>query len=95
MNDIQRTARLARYRGHVDMGMAGYESDMDQREFELVSPRHAMRMDDLPLSARLKHMTLAEFARLAGGMALTALTILLLIAMSWVLADVAEYGLLG
>lgn len=95
MNDVDKTARLAQYRSHVDMGMAGYESDMDQSGCDLVSPRHAMRMDDLPLSTRLRHMTARELARLVGEVMLIVVSALLFIAASWVLYDIQRYGLLG
>lgn len=97
MNDIDRTARLARYR--TDAGMAGYESDMDQRKPELVSPRHAMRMDELPLSVRIRHMTVGEIVKLAVTVAVR-LAALLVLAFSigmvaWIAQDICRYGLLG
>ena len=95
MNDIDRTARLAQYRSHRDMGMAGYESDMGQRQPDLVSPRHAMRMDELPISARLRHMTAGEIIKIAlWGVALVVMMKLLMVIL-WVMYDVQVYGLFG
>lgn len=95
MNDIDKTARLARYR--TDAGMAGYESDMDQRK--LVSPRHAMRMDGLPLSARIRHMTVGEIAKLAVTVAVRLAALLALLfsigMVTWIAQDICRYGLFG
>lgn len=60
MND--KTVKLAQY--HKDAGMAGYESYQDQHYPELISPKHAMQMYDMPLSVRLKHMTVSEIVKL-------------------------------
>lgn len=95
MNDIDRTARLARYKSHRDMGMAGYESDMEQRQPYLVSPRHAMRMDELPLSARLRHMTAGEMLRAALWCVVIVVMMKLLMMILWVMYDVQMYGLFG
>ena len=95
MNDIDRTARLAQYRGHRDAGMAGYESDMDRRQPHLVSPRHAMRMDELPLSARLRHMTAGEIARIALWCVAGVVVMKLLMMILWVMYDVQMHGLFG
>lgn len=95
MNDIDRTARLARYRSHRDMGMAGYESDMDERQPRLVSPRRAMRMDELPLSARLRHMTAREMLRAALWCVAFIVMMKLLMVILWVMCDVQMYGLFG
>lgn len=95
MNDIDRTARLAQYRGHRDMGMAGYESDMEQRQPYLVSPRHAMRMDELPLSARLRHMTAREMLRAALWCVAFIVMMKLLVVILWVMCDIQAHGLFG
>lgn len=95
MNDIDRTAHLARCESHRDMGMAGYESDMDRRQPRLVSPRHAMRMDELPLSARLRHMTAREMLRAAlWGVAFIVMMKLLMVIL-WVMCDIQAHGLFG
>lgn len=95
MNDIDKTARLARYR--TDAGMAGYESDMDQ--CRLVSPRHAMRMDELPLSVRIRHMTVGEIAKLVITVAVRLAALLALLfsigMVTWIAQDICRYGLLG
>lgn len=95
MNDIDKTARLARYR--TDAGMAGYESDMDQHK--LVSPRHAMRMDELPLSARIRHMTVGEIVKLAVTVAVRLAALLALLfsigMVTWIAQDICRYGLFG
>ena len=94
MNDIDRTARLARYRTD-----AGYESDMDQRKLELMSPRHAMRMDELPLSVRIRHMTVGEIAKLAVTVAVRLAALLALLfsigMVAWIAQDICRYGLFG
>lgn len=64
MNNTDKTAKLAQYHSHKNAGMAGYESYMDQQYPELISPKHAMRMDELPWSVRLKHMTVSEIIKL-------------------------------
>ena len=95
MNDIDRTARLAQYRGHRDAGMAGYESDMDWRQPRLVSPRHAMRMEDLTLTERLRHMTAREMLRAALRCVAIIVMMKLLMVILWVAYDVQMYGLFG
>lgn len=95
MNETDKTAKLAQYRSHRDMGMAGYESDMDQLHLDMVSPRHAMRMGDLTLTERLRHMTAGEMLRaVLCCIACLAAAKLLIMAM-WVLYDVQAYGLFG
>lgn len=64
MNNTDKTAKLAQYHDRKNAGMAGYESYMDQQYPELISPKHAMRMDELPWSVRLKHMTASEIMKL-------------------------------
>ncbi len=95
MNDIDGTARLAQYKSHRDMGMAGYESDMERRQSDLVSPRHAMRMDELPLSARLRHMTAGEMLRAALWCVAFIVMMKLLMVILWVMRDVQMHGLFG
>lgn len=95
MNDIDRTAYLAQYKSHRDMGMAGYESDMEQRQPDLVSPRNAMRMDELPLSARLRHMTAGEMLRAALWCVAFIVMMKLLMVILWVMCDVQAHGLFG
>lgn len=95
MNDIDRTAHLAKYKSHRDMGMAGYESDMDRRQPRLVSPRHAMRMEDLTLTERLRHMTAGEILRAAlWGVAFIVMMKLLMVIL-WVMCDIQAHGLFG
>lgn len=95
MNDIDGTARLAQYKSHRDMGMAGYESDMERRQSDLVSPRHAMRMDELPLSARLRHMTAGEMLRAALWCVAFIVMMKLLMVILWVMRDIQMHGLFG
>ena len=95
MNDIDRTARLAQYRSHRDMGMAGYESDMGRGRPDLVSPRHAMRMEDLTLAERLRHMTAGEMLRAALWCVALIVMMKLVIFVMWVMYDVQMYGLFG
>ena len=94
MNDIDRTARLARYRTD-----AGCESDMDRRRLELMSPKHAMRMDELPLSVRIRHMTVGEIAKLAVTVAVRLAALLALLfsigMVTWIAQDICRYGLFG
>lgn len=95
MNDVDKTAKLAQYRSHRDMGMAGYESDMDRLHLDMVSPRHAMRMEDLTLTERLRHMTAGEILKAAlYGVACFAVVKLFILAM-WLMYDVQKYGLFG
>lgn len=99
MNDIDKTAKLAQYHSHKNVGMAGYESYMDQQYPELISPKHAMRMDELPWSVRLKHMTVSEIVKLVikalikftiGIIAIEVIGICL-----FMLQDISRYGLFG
>lgn len=98
MNNIDKTAKLAQYNVHKNAGMAGYESYMNQQYTELISPKHAMRMDELPWSVRLKHMTASEIVKLVikalvkfvlGIIVIEGIAILL-----FMLQDVSKYGLL-
>lgn len=98
MNNTDKTAKLAQYNGHKNAGMAGYESYMNQQYPELISPKHAMRMDELPWSVRLKHMTASEIVKLViktlvkfvlGIIVIKGIAIVL-----FMLQDVNKYGLL-
>lgn len=97
MNDVDKTAKLAQYRSHKNAGMAGYESY--QQYPELISPKHAMRMDELPWSVRLKHMTAGEVVKLViktlikfvlGIIVIEGIGIVL-----FLLQDISRYGLFG
>ena len=97
MNDVDKTAKLAQYRSHKDAGMAGYESY--QQYPELIAPKHAMRMDELPLSVRLKHMTAGEVVKLVikalvkfvlGIIVIEGIGIVL-----FLLQDISRYSLFG
>lgn len=97
MNDVDKTAKLAQYRSHKDAGMAGYESY--QQYPELISPKHAIRMDELPWSVRLKHMTVGEVVKLVikalvkfvlGIIMIEGIGIVL-----FLLQDISRYGLFG
>lgn len=99
MNNTDRTAKLAQYNSHKNAGMAGYESYMDQQYPELISPKHAMRMDELPWSVRLKHMTVSEIVKLIikalvkfvlGIIVIEGIGIVL-----FMLQDISRYGLFG
>ena len=99
MNDVDKTAKLAQYRSHKNVGMAGYESYMDQQYPELISPKHAMRMDELPWSVRLKHMTVSEIVKLVikalvkfvlGIIVIESIGIVM-----FLLQDISRYGLFG
>lgn len=99
MNDIDKTAKLAQYHSHKNVSMAGYESYMDQQYPELISPKHAMRIDELPWSARLKHMTVSEIVKLVikalikfiiGIIVIEGIGIVL-----FLLQDISRYGLFG
>lgn len=99
MNNTDKTAKLAQYHDRKNAGMAGYESYMDQQYPELISPKHAMRMDELPWSIRLKHMTAGEIVKL---MIVTIIKIIIgLIAAfgvcfaAWLIQDICRYGLFG
>lgn len=97
MNDVDKTAKLAQYRSHKDAGIAGYESY--QQYPELISPKHAMRIDELPWSVRLKHMTVGEVVKLVikalvkfvlGIIVIEGIGIVL-----FLLQDISRYGLFG
>lgn len=99
MNNTDKTVKLAQYHDHKNAGMAGYESYMDQQYPELISPKHAMRMDELPWSVRLKHMTASEVVKLVikalikfaiGIIVIEGLGIVL-----FLLQDISRYGLFG
>ena len=99
MNDIDKTAKLAQYRDRKDAGMAGYESYVDQQYPELISPKHAMRMDELPWSVRLKHMTAGEVVKLVLKAIIKFILWLIVIegiaVGLFVLQDISRYGLFG
>lgn len=99
MNNTDKTAKLAQYHDRKNAGMAGYESYMDQQYPELISPKHAMRMDELPWSVRLKHMTASEIVKLViktlvkfvlGIIVIEGIAIVL-----FMLQDISRYGLFG
>lgn len=96
MNDTNKTAKLAH---HKNAGMAGYESYTDQQYPELISPKHAMRMDEVPWSVRLKHMTVSEIVKLVIKTIVKFVLWLIVIegiAMGlFVLQDISRYGLFG
>lgn len=99
MNNIDKTAKLAQYRDRKDAGMAGYESYTDQQYLDLVSPKHAMRMDELPWSVRLKHMTAGEVVKLVI-ITIVKIVVGLIAAFgvclaAWVMQDICRYGLFG
>lgn len=96
MNNTDKTAKLAQYHDRKNAGMAGYESY--QQYPELISPKHAMRMDELPWSVRLKHMTASEIVKLViktlvkfvlGIIVIEGIGIVL-----FMLQDISKYGLL-
>lgn len=96
MNNTDKTAKLAQYHDRKNAGMAGYESY--QQYPELISPKHAMRMDELPWSVRLKHMTASEIVKLViktlvkfvlGIIVIEGIAIVL-----FMLQDISRYGLL-
>lgn len=99
MNNIDKTAKLAQYRDRKDAGMAGYESYTDQQYLDLVSPKHAMRMDELPWSVRLKHMTAGEVVKLVIKTIIKFVLWLIVIegiaVGLFVLQDISRYGLFG
>jgi hypothetical protein len=99
MNDIDKTAKLAQYHSHKNVGMAGYESYIDQQYPELISPKHAIRMDELPLSVRLKHMTVSEIVKLVlKALVKFALGIIVIEGIGivlFLLQDISRYGLFG
>lgn len=99
MNNTDKTAKLAQYHDRKNAGMAGYESYMDQQYPELISPKHAMRMDELPWSVRLKHMTASEIMKLViktlvkfvlGIIVIEGIAIVL-----FMLQNISRYGLFG
>lgn len=99
MNNIDKTAKLAQYHDRKNAGMAGYESYMDQQYPELISPKHAMRMDELPWSVRLKHMTAGEVVKLVI-ITIIKIVVGLIAAFSvclaaWLMQDICRYGLFG
>ncbi len=99
MNNIDKTAKLAQYHDRKNAGMAGYESYMDQQYPELISPKHAMRMDELPWSVRLKHMTASEIVKLVIKIIIKFVLWLIVIegiaVGLFVLQDISRYGLFG
>lgn len=99
MNNTDKTAKLAQYHDHKNAGIAGYESYMDQQYPELISPKHAMRMDELPWSVRLKHMTAGEVVKLVLKIIIKFVLWLIVIegiAMGlFLLQDISRYGLFG
>ena len=97
MNNTDKTAKLAQYHDRKNADMAGYESY--QQYPELISPKHAMRMDELPWSVRLKHMTASEIVKLViktlvkfvlGIIVIEGIAIVL-----FMLQDISKYGLFG
>lgn len=99
MNNIDKTAKLTQYHDRKNAGMAGYESYMDQQYPELISPKHAMRMDELPWSVRLKHMTAGEVVKLVLKTIIKFILWLIVIegiaVGLFVLQDISRYGLFG
>lgn len=99
MNNTDKTAKLAQYHSHKNVGMASYESYTDQQYPELIAPKHAMRMDELPLSVRLKHMTVSEIIKLVlKSIIKFVLWIIVIegIALGlFMLQDISRYGLFG
>lgn len=97
MNNTDKTAKLAQYHNHKNAGMAGYESY--QQYPELISPKHAMRMDEVPWSVRLKHMTVSEIVKLVIKTIVKFVLWLIVIegiAMGlFLLQDISRYGLFG
>lgn len=94
MNDIDKTAKLAH---HKNAGMAGYESY--QQYPELISSKHAMRMDEVPWSVRLKHMTVSEIVKFVIKTIVKFVLWLIVIegiaVGLFVLQDISRYGLFG
>lgn len=99
MNNVDKTAKLAQYHSHKNAGMAGYESYMDQQYPELISPKHAMRMDEVPWSIRLKHMTTGEVVKIMLKalikFALGIIVIECIAIVLFLLQDISRYGLFG
>lgn len=99
MNNNDKTVKLAQYNDHKNAGMAGYESYMDQQYPQLISPKHAMRINELPWSVRLKHMTAGEVVKLVlkalvkfvlGIIVIEVIGICL-----FMLQDISRYSLFG
>lgn len=99
MNDTDKTVKLAQYHDHKNAGMAGYESYMDQQYPQLISPKHAMRIDELPWSVRLKHMTAGEVVKLVIKAIVKFILCLIVIEgiamVLFLLQDISRYGLFG
>ena len=99
MNNTDKTAKLAQYHDRKNAGMAGYESYMDQQYPERISPKHAMRMDELPWSVRFKHMTAGEVVKLVLKIIIKFVLWIIVIegiAMGlFLLQDISRYGLFG
>lgn len=99
MNNTDKTVKLAQYHDHKDAGMAGYESYMDQQYPQLISPKHAMRIDELPWSVRLKHMTAGEVVKLVIKTIVKFVLCLIVIEgigmVLFLLQDISRYGLFG
>lgn len=99
MNNTDKTAKLAQYHDRKNAGMASYESYMDQQYPELISPKHAMRMDELPWTVRLKHMTVSEIVKLVIKTIVKFVLWLIVIegiaVGLFVLQDISRYGLFG
>ena len=97
MNDVDKTAKLAQYHSHKNVGMAGYESYIDQQYPELISPKHAMRIDELPWSFRLKHMTAGEVVKLVLKIIIKFVLGIIVIEgigmMLLMLQDISRYGM--
>ena len=99
MNNVDKTAKLAQYHSHKNAGMAGYESYMDQQYPELISPKHAMRMNEVPWSVRLKHMTAGEVVKIViKALVKFVLGIIVIEGIAipmFLLQDIIRYGLFG
>lgn len=97
MNNTDKTAKLAQYHDRKNAGMAGYESY--QQYPELISPKHAMRIDEVPWSVRLKHMTVSEIVKLVIKTIVKFVLWLIVIegiaVGLFVLQDISRYGLFG
>lgn len=98
MNNTDKTVKLTQYHDRKNAGMAGYESYMDQQYPELISPKHAMRMDELPWSIRLKHMTVSEIMKLVIKTLVKFILGIIVIegiaTVLFMLQDISRYGLL-
>lgn len=99
MDNTDKTVKLAQYHDHKNAGMAGYESYMDQQYPQLISPKHAMRIDELPWSVRLKHMTAGEVVKLVIKAIVKFILCLIVIEgigiVLFLLQDISRYGLFG